>query len=242
MQWNHGDLYRAVLAMYGDEYAKELKPIIHSFYWKFRIAEYHIREAKDVFTRKLADDEVQRQVKLLKAMFGGLGDAEMEQIGNLLLENEAHIIAYAQTVHSVADNLASIIYYSVNFKKEFKEFKQDKYYLSDIKNELQKKQIYDEIVKKIDNLLMSKEFDYLSAFTNTIKHTRLLDHDTLTIAMISTENHGLVFNTFRYKKDKKDKIYQQKNANKIIDSEYYQLKRLYLEIGIAVNNVLIPSP
>ena len=238
MKWNHGDLYRAVLAKYGDQYAKELKPIIYSFPWKFRIAEYHIREAQNAFNRKLADDEVQARVKLLDAMFGGLGDVEKDQIGKLLLENEAHIIAYAQSAHSVADNLASIIYYSINFKKEFKGFKfHNNYHLSYIKKELQKKQMYGGIVKKIDNLLTSDEFCYLSAFTNTIKHRQLLDH-SLSIALISTERHGLVFNKFRYK----NHTYAAKKANDFVDSDYYKLKKLYLEIGISINNVLIPSP
>jgi hypothetical protein len=234
VKWNHGDLYRAVLAKYGDQYAEELKSIIYSFPWKFLIAEYHIQEARDSLSRKLAGDEVEGQIRLTKAMFGGLDDAEMEKIGKLLCENEAHIIAYAQTVHSVADNLASIIYYSINFKKEFKGFKKTVYYLENIRDQLNINNKYYELVEKIDTLLECNEFKYLKAFTNTVKHRQLLDH-RLSISLISSD-HTLVFNKFRYKCE----TYPAKKGKDLIDSDYRKLKKLYLEIGISVNNVLIP--
>jgi hypothetical protein len=193
MEWRNGDLYRAILAKHGEGYTKDLRSAIYSFPWKFFLADYHASESKDVITRSLPEDKIQARIELLKSLLPGREGPERNRIKIAMFESEAHIIAYAQSIHSVADILASVIYYAFNLKTI--PLKRNS--LSRVKSVLQKHSEYFPLVERIASLLSSTTFKYLVAYTNTIKHRQLID-TSFRVSMNALTHDGVIIKAFEY--------------------------------------------
>jgi len=170
----------------------KLGKIDNSINWKLNIVDFHIREAKKAMVTidgELADENLSKDMMATILSFQPQyikmpdefrpNQGKREKFKRLKLEGQAHIIAYAHSIHSVADILSNGIYLAIDFEKTFA--KSRKPHLISIKNikedlddNLWKHPKYKILTDKINILLESDEFIYLDAFVNITKHRDLI--------------------------------------------------------------------
>lgn len=91
------------------------------------------------------------------------------------------------------------------------------------------------VVSKIESLEKCKEFKYLNAFVNTIKHQQLLDTDYRAKAGKDTQNEeGIRFKAFIHK----GRSYSTVWANDILGPYKERIFELICNVGNAVNEYL----
>ncbi len=110
--------------------------------------------------------------------------------------SEAHVIAAAQALHSMADILGQIINQVVLCGALLEE----KVTLYTVLCELNKKAIAPNILTKVMKFKKSTEFEYINAFVNTTKHRSVLDTSYHAEYGINKRNdQGILFKSFIYK-------------------------------------------
>ena len=140
-----------------------------------------------------------------------------------LLKYEANIIAAAQSVHSVPDILAHVLYYILNMSKP----KIDEINIKNISCK-----IPDSIFKEnLGSLQSSAEYKYLLAFVNTTKHRRIVP--TRYAVPLFTNQHGLVFQNFVHK----DLPCAEKTADSFLE-EIVSLMNQFVCLGNSLNELL----
>lgn len=150
--------------------------------WKIWRVDYHAERVEavwnDLMAKRKGPIEVGGQ-EWQKAEFASTAETE----------------AAAQALHSMADILAQI----VNKVVLDKPIPEGQVYLADVLKKLKRQGNASNIVSKIKLLKSSKEFKYLNAFVNTIKHRRLLDTDYRAEYGQGTRNEkGIRFKAFKY--------------------------------------------
>ena len=189
--------------------------------WKVWRADYHAETAKAIWNEL---DQVFRA----KGGIGVVGDRDWQKAD---FASTAETEAAAQALHSMADILAQIVNKSV-LKKPLPETQVT---LSKVCEDLKKQMDASNVMSKVVALQTSKEFDYLNAFVNTIKHRRLLDTEWSAEYGKDTRNEeGIRFKAFIYK----GRSYSTIWASDILDGYKKRIADLICAVGNAVNDYL----
>lgn len=174
-----------------------IDPSIRSIPWKFFLCRYHIDEYHRVLKEQLNGDP---NSQLVQALGKILNQAARTDEGKEFMEScfiaEAHLIAFAQALHSTADILAHIIYYCFNLEPYFTP--REKIYLSTVYKKLKENYISPEMTNLISLFLESDEFNYLMAYVNITKHQSIVSSNYF-VDLASVEGqHGLRLREFTY--------------------------------------------
>jgi len=115
------------------------------------------------------------------------------------IASEAHIIAAAQALHSMADIIGQII----NQVLLCGALPENKVTLYNVLCELNKKAIAPNILTKVTKFKNSTEFEYIDAFVNITKHRRVLDTNShAEYGPDKRNNQGILFKNFIYRNKK----------------------------------------
>jgi len=188
--------------------------------WKLWRADYHAERAQAVWS------ELDQIVKAKGAIEVGGQEWQKAEFAST-----AETEAAAQALHSMADILAQIVNKAV-LKTPLSEAQVS---LGKVCEELKRRNCAPIIVSKIESLQNSKEFEYLNAFVNTIKHRHLLDTDYRAEFGNGTRNEeGIRFKAFTYK----GRSYSTVWASDILDGYKKRIADLICAVGNAVNDYL----
>jgi len=192
----------------------------NSLEWKRWRVEYHAERAQKVWS------ELDQLVKAKgQIVVGGQEWSETE------FASTAETEAAAQTLYSMADVLAQIVNKAL-LKTLLSEAQVS---LGKVCETLKKRNCAPIVVSKIESLQNSKEFGYLNAFVNTLKHQHLLDRDYRAEAGEGTRNEeGIRFKAFTYK----ERSYSTVWASDILDGYKKKIADLICAVGNAVNDYL----
>jgi len=133
------------------------------------------------------------------------------QLQDSLLQCEAHTMCLAQIVHSLGDLTGQLVNKSV-LQREGRQIQREVFYLSNVVQELDRANVAacTEISDLLKDFKDSTEFQYLTAFVNTIKHRSLVDSDQAGHYSVTGDNHeGLRFKEFEYKSDTFDAVFAE---------------------------------
>lgn len=230
--WNPGECYQLAKKYIPEKKLDDLKLHLYSIPWKFSLCRYH----KDEYRRLLGS-----------SITAGMNNELVEAIGKLLDMSantekgkdfrltlffaEAHIIAFSQALHSTADILAHILKIILDLDYKNKKIS----FISTIEI-MKKQQIAIEVCSKAHSLRNSKEFKYLNAFVNTIKHRRLIDMPYHINLKPGQEFHGLRINSFKYGNDENREIlYESKWVDDFLCKDFDELSNIIGEIGVELN-------
>ena len=144
-----------------------------------------------------------------------LNSDEGEPFAEALLMTEAHAIAAAQALRSVIDILADVIYIALRLS-EIKAIPERNRSLLRVAKLV--RHVDENLSTDLEAVQTSDVFRYLSAYVNTTKHRRLVDHH-FTWEFEDSRRFGLRFLPFRYEFAENDvAIFPSKWTDDFIES------------------------
>jgi len=173
-----------------------LSTYANSVYWKLSLAAYHTSKALAAIPDSLPKEEPDKQTAAFALQLALMsGHAEGESMGFAQLETEAHTIAAAQALHSVADILAQAVYLALRLDL-VRPMQERKRTASSVIVVLEEQGLRT-ISGAFKELIDSETFKYLAAFVNTTKHRSLMQYH-FRWSLEDQEDFGLIICAFRF--------------------------------------------
>ncbi len=183
--------------------------------WRYHRAKFHAEQAHNIW-------------KDLVSQSFSFGD---ERYNEAEFSYEAYVEACVQSLHSMADILGQII----NIVLLGGHFSEDNASLKKVAGYIKKGGIAPNVLTNLKELLDSKEFRYIEAFCNTIKHRRLIKTQFRAEYGGDYRNEeGLVFEEFNYKAV----TYPKTWAKDIIDKYREKVFNMVVEVGLKINDFM----
>ena len=241
MIWNVIEFESLVQVYYGKEQLKKLIRPLSSVSWKLMLAYYHADESKRLYRSYFSEESIEGTVEELVHVVGQVlkaasGSEEADKFKEAGILSEAHLIAYAQSLHSIADILAKVIYHGINLEnnltKPIPAYKQN---LHEVNEGMRKEKFALDVVKAIDALKQSPEFLYLEAYVNTTKHYSLIDviHQ-ISLKSNTTPRYGIQILPFRYK----GQSFHEKWADDFAIRDFQTIRENIICVGSELNRFL----
>lgn len=227
-------LLELVKEKYGYHQADLVKPSLKSVSWKLAQAEYHIKESKRVLTDTLPNEV---DLTAMSKIAGWGGGPDREKFQRASFAAEAHLIAFAQSLHSVTDIEAQVIVHALNLNNTSNL--SDKSGIKDVKAHLTKKRVYTELLDTINNLLSSQEYLYLEAYVNTTKHRTLIkNYFKLNLTTTNEQQYGIEISDFSFK----GKDFPSKPADDFTGEIHMRISDGIRNVGSVLNETLQSLP
>ena len=118
MPWSLSDLREKLRPQLGASAYASLCDALQSFSAKHRIAAYHAIKARTLLDGPLATRGGDKLSSLMVALLEPTKDQISQGIAVAYVETEAHLYAYAQSLHAASDILAKVIYYAIPIEFE----------------------------------------------------------------------------------------------------------------------------
>lgn len=205
MTWTTKEFKDLVKACYGEEQVKKLDRPLSSIFWKKMLAQYHSEESIRLYRSYLSVESVEGSKEELiqvvnQVLVAASGSEKENRFLKAVIPSEAHVIAFAQSIHSIADILAQVIYVGLNLDINLtKPIPEDKRNLYNVNEGMRKKKFAPNVVKSVDTLKQLPEYQYLQAYVNTTKHYRLVNATHFISLVSETPKYGLQIPLFEYK-------------------------------------------
>jgi hypothetical protein len=148
---------------------------VRSVSWKLDIAQYHTAEALSAIPKSLPEVPDKRRLATHLALLDMSGWEEAKPFSEAQFTCEAHAIAAAQALHSVADILSHVIYLGLGLEATSTPLSVGERNLSSVLRNLKKSGVAPKVTDALTHLTASDRFRYLRAYVNTTKHVSLVD-------------------------------------------------------------------
>jgi len=193
----------------------------NTLHWKIALVNFHAEKSQNVW------DELYNKLNEGKKSIS-INDPEW---GEAEFASEAHTVAAAHALHSMADIMAQI----VNIVVINGRFSEGQVTMKKILKHLDDNSIAPQIKIVIEHLLNSSEFRYIDAFVNTIKHRNLIDTNWgLEYGEGKRNEAGVRFKEFKYN----GYLYPLTWTSQIVHDYKTKIIELVLNIGIELNKYL----
>lgn len=240
MTWSVKDFEGLVKICYGEEQRERLKRPLSSVSWKLMLAQYHADESKKLYRSYLSEESVEGTVEELVQVVGQVlmaasGSVEADKFKEARILSEAHLIAYAQSLHSIADILAQVIYLGINLESKLTEpIPADNRKLYNVNEGMRKEKIALGVVKAVDAFKQSPKFLYLQAYVNTTKHYSLVDVTHQISLKSSIPRYGIQILPFEYK----GHSFPKKWAYDFVVQDFKAIRESIICVGNELNRFL----
>lgn len=211
-----------VVENYGEERWRLVNKHLGSFYWKLGLADYHSKESLSILVQVMPINTKSTLYEAAKRIMSVAGGEEgAQKIVEAWFKSEAHIIAFAQALHSSCDILAKAIYQGLDLENNFKKrlgFRSQN--LFTILDGMVSTNYAPNVSDAIDRLLQSREYKYLHAFVNQTKHHSLVNiRDSVSF---EHGKHGLLLSDFEESDNKKK--WPRKWADDFVTTDFEVIK------------------
>jgi hypothetical protein len=239
LSWDLQELKGLAREKHGAKAAEELGLYTHSLSKKINIAAYHSLESRGLLETLFAHlAEGESYTYGIELMFGAMSaniDEDMKSKSALFYNNswkaEAHVVSCAYAVLSIVDIMAQVINSALNL-----EIPVNNVTINRIKLKIGD---YNELLRKLEELLNYDEYKYFLAFVNSQKHICFIPV-TYTFKMQvegGEKTHGLKIPRFLFKEE----VYPEKWSDDLVTTDFVKLKDKVLEIGMELNCILKPN-
>jgi hypothetical protein len=228
MSWDINETLGLIENRHGSTQKRIVEPIFNSVTRKFEIARYHAFESKALIDKYFGDDIFQNYNKSIRFIFDRINkDEEALAFYKDAFISEAHIVAYSHAIHSVFDVIGQAIIDSLNVRQLFEGIRNIYFYT--VKDILKAKGIASCITTSCEEVLQTKEFNYLRSFVNHNKHRCLVKIGHV-VKMNSEEGHGIQIEDFDG--------FPSRWAQEFTIDDFKVLVERIIEIGNGINNDL----
>ncbi len=231
MTWNHNELKNDIENLFGKEQLELLSPCLRTIEERKFYATYHCDEVE-----RLINEELKRIAPDNHKLISLIDDTGEEGEKALLVYKKAraHIIACLQSLHSLADVLAHVIYFALNMDKDtVTTIDSRRRYASTVSGKLNSISDANPLKIVFDSLIKDDEFVYLSAVVNRSKHRNLIDTWFRINLDLNKEYSAKIFEFYEFEFNGKN--YNQRRVIEFIKNEYFRIDTLVNETGNEIN-------
>jgi hypothetical protein len=231
--WNLEETRNHVAHSYGDAQLYVVRKCLESIIDRQRYAAYHFQEYHRLLSEHIDDRLTSKSIYEITLPFEQKQYAEY----NLCLTRvSANIVACVQSMHSLGDILAHVVYFALCMNIGQSKLKEQDVSLSTVIRLLKQDQVFVELTTILDGILRHPEFIYLNALVDHSKHRSIID----TVLSVDPPAEGrppytLLFEAFTYR----DKLYPQREIQPFIEPVYAWLSHEVVICGNALNRILM---
>ncbi len=232
MAWNRKELENDIETLFGKEQLELLSPCLDTIDEKKFNATYHLNELERLINEELK--VIAPDNHKLISLIDDTGE-EGEKAKLVYRKARANIIACLQSLHSLADVLAHVIYFALNMDNDtLTRVGSRKRYDSTVSGKLTTISGTNPLKSVFDSLIKDDEFVYLSAVVNCSKHRSIIN----TLFGINLDpNKEYSAKDFKFYAFEFNGInYNQRPVIEFIKNEYSRINSLVVEICIKINN------
>lgn len=230
MDWNLKELKENVLKKHGKAAYANLTPCLNSIVERQDFARYHYHEAKKLMQSYM--DDSYPEMELFRLVFTGSG-TQKDKLEDNKFCARAHIVGCVQSLHSVSDILAHVIYYAFDLSHAQKDRDIS---LGKVRKWVGANQEFKEIKEGLDQLIDHDDYGYLCALANYSKHRSIVSLNfNFNLRRSGAEMKELVFPSFTYN----EQCFRARSVNDFLESEFNRETRLVFEIGNSINILLM---
>lgn len=198
-EWDIGPLLELSRSKLSWENYCKLRDCIQAIWWKLEIAEYHIDESDSAIPRSLPETQDKAQAAGVMVLRHMSGDPGAEIFGHAQFLSEAHAIAAAQALHSIADISAALVYLALQLDQGAMRLPEYKWSVWSVIRAMEASGVLPDLITLMKDAANSESYRYLRAYVNTTKHVSLVDRNfTLGIAGPDQNRFGLHLAHFTY--------------------------------------------
>lgn len=212
-----------------------LSNVLVSLMWKLNMSRYHADESKEAIKKMLGNPKEVDPAEIVDLIFEQAGGSEKgNEFFKMQFASEAHLIACAQSLHSMGDIFGQVVYLSLDLDNVLpKPIPARRQYLGVINDSLKNEGVAPRITEKIEELLISDEYCYLNDFVNVTKHISLVPA-RYSVAFGQEAVHGLQISRF----SRNGNNYDTKWSDDFLDKDVINIQKKFVEAGVVVNEYL----
>ncbi len=232
MIWNHKELEDNIETLYGKKQLELLSPCLTTMEEKKFNATYHHNEFE-----RLINEELKRIAPDNHKLLNILNDTGQEWENALLVYRKAraNITACLQSLHSLADVLAHVIYFALNLdNNDITKVDATRIDASTVSGKLNLISGANPLKMVFESLIKDDEFVYLSAVVNCSKHREVINTWFGINLDLSKEYSAKSFKFYAF--EYKGKKYNEQVVIEFIKNEYSRIDSLLIDIGVEINN------
>lgn len=229
-RWNYVELRTFVERLYGTPQRDLVAPSSQSTWRRMEYARYHYHRAEllvDDFVR----DHVGDKVTFATVSHG----PERVHFENLMIECGAELLGCVQSLHALADILARTIYYGLGLNRRRDRLAENQLGAKAVIKSAKVQTDTAVVREKLRQLIYGGNFNHIAALSNKAKHSDIvapiLSEDWTGTA---DKKHKLKFAACNYN----GKTYPEVFASEFLGGEFDRCARLYVDAGVALNEVL----
>jgi hypothetical protein len=231
-RWHISETKRLIELRYGNNQLLLARHCLRSVNERLRHARYHYDEAKRILKECIDDRLASHSIHTLT----WAANAEtQEEMDNCLMKVEANMIACSQAIHSIADNLAHVVYYALGLNLPPDSIKVKAVTIRRIAQLLSEKGgEFIAIANPLQALLTEPSFVAVDAMVNVSKH-RGLSESNLSIEPPDRQvPYAMEFGSFSYD----DKEFPSREIEETLAPAYAAASRAVIDTGNVLNATL----
>jgi hypothetical protein len=232
-RWHVAETRRLIMSRHGLEQLALARPSLRAVVERLGHARYHFQEAKSLLKTHI-DDQLDKDD--IYTLTFPTEMAEWNAMESWLARVEANMIACAQSIHSIPDTLAHVVYFAVGLNLGPTLLRErDVNVRTVVKSLVEQTPIYSEVVNAFQALRRNPSFIVLDAFVNCTKH-RGAAEPRLSIAPIDrVAQYAMEFGTFAYDGVK----HPERELEDVLAPAYGAMSCAVIDVGSAINSVIL---
>ena len=221
---------------HGQQQSAQARNCLRSVNERLRHARYHYQEAKRIL-KETIDDRLQSES--IYSLTWPTTAEQQSEMDHCLMKVEANVIACAQAIHSVADNLAHVVVFSLGLNLGAKALRENEINIHKVADVLAAKdQNFVPLLSCLKALIDDPAFKAIEAFVNVTKHRGYPE----TRINVGPHEDGtpyvFEFGAFEYRAV----TYQERDIEKVLFPAYEAASKAVVSSGNAINAALSEAP
>lgn len=228
MVWDLNLLRQKVKTAHGEEQFQKLVPCLNSIAERQLFAQFHFNQAEEAIIGYL-DGNMEDNDFLL--MMLSPKERERHNFNDNRWKAKAHIHAYLQNLHCIADTMGHVVYFSLTLNNARRE---SDISIKNVRNWIKEESKYNVLTASIENLITNDDYAYLEAIVNHSKHRCIIDLNVVLSFIPEEPSPTLESKPFAHK----GKEYSKRPIREYLKDEYYRQGELIVSIGNEINSLV----
>ena len=230
--WNLQETRERVENRYGDSQLQLVRKCLESIVDRQRYAGYHFHEHHRLLSEHIDERLTSKSIYEIALAFEPTEQAELDLC---LTRVSANIVACVQSMHSLVDILAHVVYFALGKNTGSEKLKEQEISLASVVRLLNKAPTLAELANILEGISKHPDFAYLNALVNHSKHRSIVG----TVLSVDPPAEGrapyvLLFDEFTYR----DRSYPRRDIKPFLEPTYACLSQEIVNCGNALNRVL----
>lgn len=230
--WNLQETRDQVERRYGNAQLQVISKCLESIVDRQRYAGYHFHEHQRLLSAHIDDRLVSKSIYEITL---ALEPKEEGELDLCLTQVSANIVACIQSMHSLADILAHVVYFALGLNNGANKLKEQNISIGSVADLLRKMPEFGELTKILEGISTHPDFVYLNALVNHCKHRSIVG----TVLSVDPPTDGkppyaLLFDEFTYR----EIPYARRDINPFLEPTYAWLSQEVVNCGNALNQLL----